>query len=97
MVVAKLGKSGDIAMRRLDSCAAGLLLWVAAGGCSSMAMPNWSHPGSAAVQQRRALQYDPYPENEPGPPLVGVRPREYDKPPPEPSRARWILGKWGQQ
>jgi hypothetical protein len=84
-------------MNRLGSFATGLLLLVALAGCSSLAMPSWSHPGSEAVQRRRALQYDPYAENEPGPAVVGVRPREYEKPPPEPSRARWFLGNWGQQ
>jgi hypothetical protein len=65
-------------------------------GCSHTAGPCWLHPGAAKTQQNRALRYDPYPENEPGPTMVGVRPREYQKPPPETSRARWQLGNWGQ-
>jgi len=73
-----------------------LLLLSAWSGCRSLARPDWTHPGRIEVQQKRALRYDPYPENEPGPALVDVRPREYQKPPPEPSRARWYLGKWGQ-
>jgi len=84
-------------MNRPGSFAAGLLLMVVFCGCSSIAPPSWSHPGSEAVQRRRALRYDPYPENEIGPPVVGVRPREYDKPPPEASRARWFLGNWEQR
>jgi hypothetical protein len=77
------------------SLAAGLLLGGLVG-CSSTASPNWVHPGTTQAQQARALRYDPYPENDAGLPLAGDRPREYDKPPPEPSRARWQLGNWGQ-
>jgi hypothetical protein len=76
--------------------AAGLLILAALGGCRGMATPDWSHPGSASVQQKRALRYDPYPENELGPPMTGTRPREYANPPPETSRARWQDGNWGQ-
>jgi hypothetical protein len=83
-------------MNRPGSLAAGLLL-AACCGCSSIALPSWSHPGSEQVQRRRALQYDPYPEHEIGPPVAGLRPREYDKPPPEPSRARWRDGNWDKQ
>ena len=77
--------------------AAGLLLLVTFFGCKGIEMPSWFHPGSAEVQRSRALRYDPYPENEIGPAVVGVRPREFDKPPPEASRARWHLGGWEQQ
>jgi hypothetical protein len=76
--------------------AAALLLLTTLSGCAGTAGPNWLHPGTAKAQQNRALRYDPYPEGEAGPMMVGVRPREYDKPPPEPSRARWQLGNWGQ-
>jgi hypothetical protein len=76
--------------------AVGLLIGAALAGCKGTAGPCWLHPGSAQTQQARALRYDPYPENEPGPPMLGARPREYDRPPPEPSRARWYLGNWGQ-
>jgi hypothetical protein len=71
-----------------------ILLWM--GGCRTTARPDWTHPGSAAEQQKRALRYDPYPDNEAGPALTGVRPREYDVPPPEVSRARWTKGNWAQ-
>ncbi len=77
-------------------CLAAVLLLLALFGCQSTAGPDWTHPGSAPKQQTRALRYDPFPENEPGPPMTGVRPREYQRPPAEPSRARWTLGNWGQ-
>ncbi|NQT15499.1 MAG: membrane or secreted protein [Planctomycetes bacterium] len=63
-------------------------------GCKSVSPPDWFHPGPAASQQSRAERYDPYPENEPGPTIVGARPREYQKPPAEPSRARWVPWSW---
>ena len=59
-----------------------------ATGCGSLARPNWLHPGPTAYQQSMAQQYDPYPENEPGPAMTGVRPRGYEKPIAEPLRAR---------
>ena len=77
------------------SLAVGLILLML-GGCCSIATPDWMDPGPAKVQQTRALRYDPYPDNEAGPAMVGVRPREYEIPPPEPSRARWYDGNWGQ-
>jgi hypothetical protein len=76
---------------------AAVLLLALLSGCPSVAGPCWLHPGPARVQQTRALQYDPYPQNdEPNSAMAGVRPREYEVPPPEPSRARWTDGKWGQ-
>ncbi len=57
-------------LRRL---AAGLLILAALGGCRGIAGPSWTHPGTAAVQEKRALRYDPYPEKEPGPSMEGTR------------------------
>lgn len=78
---------------------------VAAGlaGCRGAGRPNWFHPGPAEYQQSRAQLFDPYPENEPGPRIVGGRPMEYDKPPAEvlrvqppldPLRAGWLPWNW---
>jgi len=77
----------------------GRLFWAmlflsALGGCKGVEMPSLFHPGSGEVQRARALRYDPYPDNDIGPAVTGVRPRDYDKPPPEPSRARWHLNQW---
>jgi len=65
-------------------------------GCS-VSPPNWRHPGPAAYQRRRAEQFDPYPENEPGTAIVGARPRGYQKPPPEVLRARSGPWFWGRR
>ena len=75
---------------------AGLTFLMILVGCKSTAGPCWLHPGTARTQQTRALRYDPYPESNPGSAMIGVRPREFEKPPPETSRARWFLGKWGE-
>ena len=69
------------------------LLWLAALGSAALAgcanMPPGSHPGTAQYQRSMAERFDPYPENEPGPAIVGGRPMEFEKPIPETQRARW--------
>ena len=84
-------------MRKFWSAVLGMALVVGAAGCSSLSPPNWSRPGPAEYQQRQAERFDPYPENEPGPAIVGARPREYEKPPAEVSRARWLPWNWWRQ
>lgn len=70
-----------------------MLLLLGAGGCVQdqveFGWPRLCGPGSSDIQQRRAVRFDPYPQNEGGPSIVGARPREYDKPIPEVDRARW--------
>jgi hypothetical protein len=68
-------------------------------GCSAdgskfagFTLPNFSHPGTEATQQTRAQVFEPYPENEPGPPVVGARPREYEDPRAEVLRVQPRLG-----
>jgi hypothetical protein len=63
-------------------------------GCKTTETPNWLHPGSEQTQQARTLRYDPYPEPGIGTNVDGTRPRDFDKPTPEPERARWHLGQW---
>ena len=74
----------------------GLLVIGAAVGCRGVTPPRLAHPGPAEFQRAEAQQFDPYPENEPGPEVVGSRPREYEKPPAEVLRARWLPWNWGQ-
>ena len=45
----------------------------------------------AAYQQKKAERFDPYADNDIGPEVVGARPRDYQKPIPETSRARWTI------
>ncbi|MGO9111255.1 MAG: hypothetical protein ACLP9L_18675 [Thermoguttaceae bacterium] len=65
-------------MRRVLSLVALSVVLPACSGCLST--PNLSHPGTEANQQARAELFEPYPENDLGPPVVGARPREYQDP-----------------
>jgi hypothetical protein len=53
------------------------LLALLSGVCGCLAAPTVFHPGTEAYQQARARKFEPYPENDMGPPVVGARPREY--------------------
>lgn len=65
------------------------------GGCASLGKPTWPAPGGSRMQQRRAVRFDPYPQDDIGPylfrePLMdGTRPRDYNEPVPEIRRSRW--------
>ena len=71
-----------------------IALIVSAHGCSAYAPVQLLDPGTAQQQQARAVKFDPYPEQELGPAVVGGRPRDYQNPPPETVRAqgpsRWF-------
>ena len=62
---------------------------MAVGGCAGLKGPNWFHPGPAPYQQKQAERFDPYPDNQIAPAVVGGRPREFLNPVAEPERARW--------
>ena len=52
--------------------------FVSLTGCH---MPSpWGPPGDMNTQRARSMQHDPYPSNELGPPLLGIRPRGFDQP-----------------
>lgn len=73
---------------------AGILLAAAllAVGCGpQVRKPNLFDPGNAATQQYNAIFHDPYPINDVGPEIVGGRPRGYQQPVPEITRARGIV------
>lgn len=68
-------------------------------GCASLGKPQWLDPGPARNQQRRAVRFDPFMQNDIGPSLFrqystldGTRPRDYAEPVPEVKRSRW----WSQ-
>jgi hypothetical protein len=56
-------------------------------GCGGVALPELFHPGPAGYQRARAIQHDPYPLDDVAEPVVGGRPREYQRPVPEAERA----------
>jgi hypothetical protein len=49
---------------------------------------DWFNPGSAVLQQSRAVRFDPYPDPNAGPAVVGGRPLGYENPPDEAVRAQ---------
>jgi hypothetical protein len=70
-----------------------------ATGCASLGRPQWLDPGPVRGQQRRAVRFDPFMQNDIGPSalrtygiLDGSRPRDYAEPVPEVRRSRW----WSQ-
>jgi hypothetical protein len=67
-----------------------------APGCASLGRPDWLDPGPARNQQRRAVRFDPYMQDDIGPYafrqygiMDGSRPRDYSEPVPEVKRSRW--------
>jgi hypothetical protein len=70
-----------------------------AAGCASVGRPEWLDPGPVRNQQRRAVRFDPFMQNDIGPStlreytiLDGTRPRDYAAPVAEVNRSRW----WSQ-
>ena len=63
-------------------------------GCQSIATPTLYPPGTVQQQQFNAQRFDPFPEPDTAPEIVGARGREYSKPVAEPSRARWNPTTW---
>lgn len=65
------------------------------GGCASLGKPAWLEPGPTRSQQRRAVRFDPFLQNDISPstlrlPLMdGTRPRDFLEPTPEIRRSRW--------
>lgn len=51
-------------------------------------MPDLASAGPAGAQRASALQWDPYPLDDVGPPVVGGRPQEYARPIPEVKRGQ---------
>jgi hypothetical protein len=59
---------------------------VLVSGCADIAAPRIFHPGSEDYQQSRAERFDPYPEPDVAPDIVGGRPLQYIKPAAVPER-----------
>jgi hypothetical protein len=64
-------------------------------GCSSLGRPQWLEPGPSRSQQRRAVRFDPYLQDDTAPAILrmplndGTRPRDFNEPMPEVERSRW--------
>jgi hypothetical protein len=76
-------------MRTWRRTLAALTMIIAAGCCRDVARPQFLNPGNAPTQRVRAQHFDPYPENETGPPIPEARPRDFERPPPQTARGRW--------
>ena len=63
------------------------------GGCRS-GQSGFRPPGSMQSQQYNATIHDPYADNDAGPEIVGARPREFQKPLPEPVRGSLLRDAW---
>jgi hypothetical protein len=80
---------------RVGLLAAGCAVLLVLPGCASLAKPTLPVTQSARAQQRRAVRFDPYPQDDIGPylfrePLMdGTRPRDYNEPVAEIRRSRW--------
>jgi hypothetical protein len=59
------------------------------GGCVGTGTRDIFHPGDEKTQVARSQYFDPYPEPDLGPPIVGGRPPDYESPRDEVVRARW--------
>ena len=75
--------------------AAGLVAIAAIPGCASLDKPDWLEPGPARSQQRKAVRFAPYLQNDINattlrlPLMDGARPRDFLEPTPEVRRSRW--------
>ena len=64
----------------------GILLVALVSGCGGYQLPDLYHPGPAGYQRAVATQrHDPYPLDDVAEPVVGGRPREFQRPVPAPS------------
>ncbi|MEX1223187.1 MAG: hypothetical protein WEA31_01450 [Pirellulales bacterium] len=66
------------------------LLLIGLLGCANVQGPLGRVPRSYEYEQRYIQRFDPYPENDVGPALVGARPPGFDAQLAEPARARWV-------
>lgn len=62
-------------------------------GCVQM-RPNIFQPGDIHHQRVNAMLHDPFPDNDAGPEMVGVRPPGYERQLPEPVRNNWTKDTW---
>lgn len=62
------------------------VILLALTGCN-VSLPRWGFPGTLPQQRFNATMSDPYADSDVGPEVVGNRPREFEKPLPEPVRS----------
>ncbi len=65
-----------------------IVVAVSLSGCRGVYCPTLQGPGTAEEQREWSQRYDPYPETEVGPEVLGGRPRDFNDARAEPQRAR---------
>ena len=84
-------------MRQLHLVSIAILAASLLAGCKSVAMPTLYPQGTVAEQQYNAQRFDPQPEPDTAPEIVGSRGRESEFPVAQPSRSRWDPRTWVQR
>lgn len=79
-------KSNQSIRRFILVCATSLLA-LSSSGC--YLRPNWGPPGTIGAQRSRAVLFDPYPNNDLGPPVVSGRPLGFERPLSEPEQNQY--------
>jgi hypothetical protein len=83
-------------MRTATLATVAIVLVAVLGGCNpTVERPDIFHPGPLLSQKQRAIQYDPYPDQDMGPRVEGGRPLDYDQQIPEVERSRFFLPSGG--
>lgn len=59
-------------------------------GCARLMANKLQAPGTWQQQRSRAIYFDPFPSADAGPPVMGLRPRGYDRPLPEAEQSQVI-------
>jgi hypothetical protein len=84
-------------MRPLHLVSIAILPALLLAGCKSVAMPTLYPQGTVTEQQYAAQRFDPQPEPDTAPAIVGGRGRESEFPVAQPSRSRWDPRTWVQR
>lgn len=59
-------------------------------GCARLMANKLQAPGTWQQQRSRAIYFDPFPSADAGPPVMGLRPRGFDRPLPEAEQSQVI-------
>ena len=84
-------------MRLRNTIFLALLAGSITAGCRCVAPPTLYPQGTVQQQQYNAQRFDPYPEPDTAPEIVGARGRENEYPVAQPSRSRWDPRTWVQR
>lgn len=83
-------------MKQLTSLFLTTALLMLISGCQGYRLPI-GPPGTINEQRNRAAIFDPFPETDIGPDIIGGRPREFDRPLPEAERVPLYRDTYGKR